>query len=46
MDKQLTKSIERFTGLVQSLPDTELEREWAWGSYKSEGIRFAYFRTY
>ena len=46
MDKQLTKSIERFTDLVQPVPDAELEREWAWGSYKSEGIRFAYFRTY
>jgi len=46
MDNPITKSIDRFTGLVLDLPDSELEREWAWGSYKSEGVRFAYFRTY
>jgi len=46
MDKQLTKSVERLTSLLQSLPDADLERTWSWGSYKSEGIRFAYFRTY
>ena len=35
MDKQINKSVERFTSLVQSLPDAKLEREWSWGSYKS-----------
>ncbi len=46
MDNLIFKSIKRFSELVRALPDSELEREWAWGSYESEGIRFAYFRTY
>jgi hypothetical protein len=46
MDNPISKSIDHFTGLVLDLPDSELEREWVWGSYKSEGVRFAYFRTY
>jgi len=46
MDNPTSKSITRFTELVRALPDAELEREWAWGSYKSEGVRFAYFRNY
>jgi uncharacterized damage-inducible protein DinB len=28
------------------VPDSDLDREWAWGAYESEGIRFAFFRTY
>ena len=39
-------SIYRFVELVQGLADSDLEREWTWGSYKSEGVRFAYFRNY
>jgi hypothetical protein len=39
-------SIYRFAELVQGLADSDLEREWIWGSYKSEGVRFAYFRNY
>jgi hypothetical protein len=46
MDNPASKSIDRFSTLVRDLPDSELERDWAWGSYKSEGIRFAYFRAY
>jgi len=46
MSDPLSKAIERFENLVQALPDSELEREWTWGSYKSEGVRFAFFRNY
>jgi hypothetical protein len=46
MDNPTAKSIKRFSELVRALPDADLERDWAWGSYKSEGIRFAYFRAY
>ena len=46
MDNIVFKSIEHFAEIVQDLTDSELEREWTWGSYKSEGIRFAYFRAY
>jgi len=46
MDNPVHRSIKQFAELVKSLPDSDLEREWAWGSYKSEGIRFAFFRNY
>ncbi len=46
MNNSASKSIDRFTELVRDLPESELEREWVWGSYKSEGVRFAYFRNY
>jgi hypothetical protein len=43
---QLNNAINRFTYLVLDLPDGVLERDWAWGSYDSEGVRFAFFRVY
>ena len=46
MYKLIMDPVERFSDLVRDLPDAGLEREWVWGSYKSEGIRFAYFRNY
>jgi len=46
MNDLLSNAAERFKKLVQSLPDSELVREWAWGSYTSEGVRFAFFRNY
>ncbi len=42
----ISGSIYRFAELVEEITDSDLEREWAWGSYKSEGVRFAYFRNY
>jgi hypothetical protein len=45
-DSQLRLVVDRFSNLVVDLPDGELERPWVWGSYDSEGIRFAFFRTY
>jgi hypothetical protein len=46
MDNPVHQSIKQFAELVISLPDADLEREWAWGSYNSEGIRFAFFRNH
>lgn len=46
INKSLTEALSRFTELVMGLPDDALEKEWVWGSYESEGIRFAFFRTY
>jgi hypothetical protein len=46
MSDPLSNAIDRFANLVQALPDSELEREWTWGSYTSEGVRFAFFRNY
>lgn len=45
-DYLLTQAISQFAELVLDLSDSDLEQEWVWGSYESEGIRFAYFRTY
>jgi len=46
MINPVSRSIYRLSELVQNLPDADLERDWVWGSYESEGVRFAYFRTY
>jgi len=35
-----------FAAVTVSIPDSDLDRAWAWGDYDSEGIRFAHFRTY
>jgi hypothetical protein len=45
LDNPLAGSVIRFAGLAQGIEDPDLEQEWAWGSYKSEGVRFAYFRN-
>jgi hypothetical protein len=42
----LAQTVEKFAQVVQGVPDAELDREWAWGDYDSEGIRFAFFRAY
>jgi hypothetical protein len=42
----LTQSVERFAQRLVDLPEAALERPWAWQSYDSEGVRFAFFRTY
>lgn len=42
----LVRAVERFSAITQGVPDSELDRAWAWGVYDSEGVRFAFFRTY
>lgn len=42
----LAQSVIEFAHVTHRVPDAELDREWAWGAYDSEGIRFAFFRTY
>jgi len=42
----LARAVEEVADVVQGVPDAELDREWAWGAYDSEGVRFAFFRTY
>lgn len=42
----LTQAVDQFTHLTQSLSEADLDRPWAWGDYKSEGVRFAFFRVY
>ena len=46
VDYPILVSIFRFPELIQKITDSNLEKEWSRGSYKSEGVRFAFFRTY
>jgi hypothetical protein len=45
-DTSLARAVERFAQVTQGVPDPDLDWEWAWGAYDSEGVRFAFFRTY
>src|SRR5512143_2021083 len=42
----LFQSVEQFAQGALHLSDADLERPWAWGDYDSEGVRFAFFRTF
>jgi hypothetical protein len=42
----LAHAVERFADIMQGVPEPDLDREWAWGAYDGEGVRFAFFRTY
>jgi hypothetical protein len=42
----LSRAVEQFAVITQAVPDSALDLEWAWGAYDSEGVRFAFFRTY
>lgn len=46
LDMSLAGAVEAFTLATQAIPDSDLDRDWAWGAYDSEGVRFAFFRTY
>lgn len=42
----LEDAVHTFTHAALGLSDDDLERPWAWKSYDSEGIRFAFFRAF
>ena len=42
----LSQAVERFAAVTQAADGADLARPWAWGDYDSEGVRFAFFRTY
>lgn len=42
---ELSRVVEEFAAGTQSMQDSDLERDWAWGEY-DEGVRFAFFLTY
>jgi hypothetical protein len=46
INPSLARAVERFAALTVDVPDSELDREWVWGAYDFEGVRFAFFRTY
>jgi hypothetical protein len=45
-EPSLVLAVKRFASLMQGVPDSDLDRAWAWGAYDEEGVRFAFFRTY
>jgi hypothetical protein len=45
-DVSLVRAVEQFSSLTLGVPDSDLDREWAWGAYDEQGVRFAFFRTY
>jgi uncharacterized damage-inducible protein DinB len=45
-EPSLIRAVKRFSSLTQGVSDSDLEKEWAWGAYDEEGVRFAFFRTY
>ena len=42
---ELSRAIENFAGLVLSLSEKDLARDWIWKDHDEEGIRFAFFVT-
>lgn len=42
----LAPAVKQFANITQGVTDSELNREWVWGAYDSEGVRFAFFRIY
>jgi hypothetical protein len=46
LEPSLVLTVKRFASLMHGVPDSDLDREWAWGAYDEEGVRFAFFRTY
>jgi len=46
LDMSLAAAVDEFALVTQGISDSDLDREWAWGAYDSEGVRFAFFRTY
>jgi hypothetical protein len=42
----LEDAVERYAQVALGMMGSDLEKPWAWQDYDSEGIRFAFFRTY
>jgi hypothetical protein len=45
-DNSLVHAVDPFAALTSNLFEEDLEREWVWGDYDSDGVRFAFFRNY
>lgn len=45
-DPALVHAVEQLASLTLGVPDSDLDREWGWGAYDEEGVRFAFFRIY
>jgi hypothetical protein len=46
IDDLLSQSVVKFSKRLGHLNENDLEVPWIWKSYDSDGIRFAFFRTY
>jgi len=46
MNAELEYAFDSFVQLTRHLTDEDLEKPWSWRDYTSEGVRFAFFRTY
>ena len=46
MNQDLIKAVDMYAALTVDLSETQLNLDWAWGDYDSEGIRFSMFRTF
>ena len=45
-ESQLHRAVHELAQMAQRIADPDLDRDWAWGAYDEEGVRFAFFRTY
>jgi hypothetical protein len=46
LEDYLYRAVAKFAQVTQDVADAQLDLEWSWGEYDSEGVRFAFFRTY
>lgn len=42
----LAQAVDVFTQTVLDMSDEDMDLHWAWQAYDTEGVRFAFFRTY
>jgi hypothetical protein len=45
-ETSLARAVQKLVSVTLPMSDSELDRAWTWGAYDSEGVRFAFFRTY
>ena len=46
LETLLHSAVDQLAQLAQRIADPDLDRDWAWGAYDEQGVRFAFFRTY
>jgi hypothetical protein len=46
MTKTVTQAVEELVRATVRLPDADMDREWKWGDYDEEGLRFALLMTH
>ncbi len=46
MTKTVTQAVEQLVGATVGMSDADMGREWKWGVYDEEGLRFALLMTH